>query len=569
MGAKSIKFDEDARHSLRRGVDIITAAVGATLGPRGRNVVLDKNYGPAVITKDGVTVAREIELSDPFENMGAQLVKQVAIRTNEVAGDGTTTATVLAQAILHDGIRNIAAGANPMAIRRGLEAGSRLVSERLQAAASPVAGKATVAAVAGIAGNDRVIGDLIADVMEKVGKDGVITVEDGKSIDDETEFVDGLQIEHGWISQYFITNQDRQETLLDDPYILITDHKFSNVSDLLPIVEKTLQVSKNLVVLCDSFEGDALATMVVNNMRGTLNFLAVRAPSFGDRRKAALEDIAALTGGTYLTADMGHSLEEAQVADLGRAHRIVSDKSRTTIIDGYGTDEAIQTRIRQIRAQVEDTSSAYDREKLQERLAKLAGGVAVVKVGGVTETEVRERKFRVEDALSATRSAVEEGVVPGGGVAYIRVQDDLEQLAETLEVPDEATGVRILAAALESPLRRLVENAGLEGSVIVQDVRRAKANEGYDVALGKMGDMFELGILDPVKVTRAALENAVSVSALMITTESVIADITQPGRGSAMDPEMAAAMGGGMPGGGMPGGGMPGGGMPPGMPGGF
>ena len=556
MPAKTIKFDEDARRSLRAGVDILASAVGVTLGPRGRNVVLDKNYGPAVITKDGVTVAREIELTDRFQNMGAQLVKQVAIRTNDVAGDGTTTATILAQAILHDGIRNIAAGANPMAIRRGLDAAQLVAAARLQDASSPVDGKETIAAVAGIAGNDREIGDLIADVMEKVGKDGVITVEEGKGIDDETEFVDGLQIEHGWISPHFVTNQDRQETVIEDPYILITDHRFSDIKDLLPIVEKTLQISKNLIVLCDSFEGDALATMVVNKMRGTLNFLAVRAPSFGDRRKASLEDIAALTGGTFLTADMGRSLEDAQVADLGRAHRIVSDKSRTTIIDGYGTDEGIQARIRQIRAQVSDTASAYDREKLQERLAKLAGGVAVIKVGGATESAVREKKFRVEDALSATRSAVEEGVVPGGGVAFIRIQDDIAALAESMEDPDEATGARILHHALESPLRLLVENAGLEGSVLVEDVRRAGANEGYDVALGKMGDMFELGILDPVKVSRAALENAVSVAALMLTTESVVAEIPEKGPRSAMDPEMAAAMAGGGMGGGMPG--MPG-----------
>ena len=560
MPAKTIKFDEDARRSLRAGVDLLAGAVGVTLGPRGRNVVLDKNYGPAVITKDGVTVAREIELTDRFENMGAQLVKQVAIRTNDVAGDGTTTATILARAILHDGIRNIAAGANPMAIRRGLEAAQRLADGRLRDSSSPVEGKDTVAAVAGIAGNDRQIGDLIADVMEKVGKDGVITVEEGKGIDDETEFVDGLQIEHGWISPHFVTNQDRQETVIEDPYILITDHKFTDINDLLPIVEKTLQISKNLVVLCDSFEGDALATMVVNKLRGTLNFLAVRAPSFGDRRKASLEDIAALTGGTYLTADMGRSIQDAQVADLGRAHRIVSDKSRTTIIDGYGTDEGIQARIRQIRAQVSDTASAYDREKLQERLAKLAGGVAVIKVGGATESSVREKKFRVEDALSATRSAVEEGVVPGGGVAFIRVQDAVAELAGELADPDEGTGARILQSALESPLRTLVENAGLEGSVLVEDVRRAGQNEGYDVALGKMGDMYDLGILDPVKVSRAALENAVSVAALMLTTESVVADIPEKGPRSAMDPEMAAAMGGG----GMPAG-MPGG--MPGMPG--
>ena len=524
MPAKDLRFEESARHALRDGVDVLARAVGSTLGPRGRNVVLDKNYGPAVITKDGVTVAREIELGDRFENMGAQLVKQVAVRTNEMAGDGTTTATVLAQAIFADGMRVIAAGANAMAVRRGLERGQRAAGEALRGLASPVEGKDTVAAVAGIAGNDQRIGGLIADVMEKVGKDGVITVEDGKSIDDETEFVDGLQIEHGWLSPHFVTNQERQEAALEDAYLLITDHKFTGVQELLPIVEKALQVTKNLVVLCENLEGDALATMIVNKARGTLNFLAVRAPSFGDRRKASLEDIAALTGGSFITADMGRSIEDAQIADLGRAHRVVADKSRTTIIDGHGSDEAIQARIRQIRAQIEDASSEYDREKLQERLARLAGGVAVIKVGGATETEVREKKFRVEDALSATRSAVEEGVVPGGGVAFIRVQEALGRTAGELEDPDEATGVRILQRALESPLRQLVANAGLEGSVIVDDVRAAPANTGYDVAGGALGDMYELGILDPVKVSRAALENAVSVAALMLTTESLVAE---------------------------------------------
>ena len=548
MSAKELKFDEEARRSLREGVDLLARAVGATLGPRGRNVVLDKNYGPAVITKDGVTVAREIELSDRFENMGVQLVKQVAIRTNDVAGDGTTTATVLAQAILHDGMRNIAAGANPMAIRRGLETAARVVAGELQAAASPVEGKKTVTAVAGIASNDPRIGELIADVMEKVGKDGVITVEEGKALDDETEFVDGLQIEHGWISPYFVSNQERQEAALEDPYILITDYKFQNVKDLLPIVEKALQVTKDLVLLCDSLEGDALATMVVNKMRGTLNILAVRAPTFGDRRKGALEDIATLTGGTFLTADMGHTIADAQVADLGRARRVVADKSRTTIIDGHGTDEAIQTRIRQIRVQIDDAPSEYDREKLQERLARLAGGVAVIKVGGATESEVKEKKSRVEDGLSATRSAVEEGVVAGGGVAYIRVQEVLERLADEQDDPDEGTGVRILRRALESPLRLLVSNAGLESSVIVEDVRRAERNVGYDVAGGAMGDMYKLGILDPVKVARAAMENAVSVAALMLTTESVVADIPeQPGAMPAMPAGMDEGMGG-MPG---------------------
>ena len=552
MPAKELKFEESARHALRDGVDILAHAVGVTLGPRGRNVVLDKNYGPAVITKDGVTVAREIELDNRFQNMGAQLVKQVAIRTNEMAGDGTTTATVLAQSIFTDGMRVIAAGANPMSVRRGLERASAEVISELRGMAAPVEGKDTVAAVAGIAANDRRIGDLLADVMEKVGKDGVITVEDGKSLDDETEFVDGLQIEHGWISPYFVTNQDRQEAVLDDAYILITDFKFQNVQDLLPIVEKALQVTKNLVIICEGLEGEALATMIVNKVRGTVNVLAVRAPSFGDRRKASLEDIAALTGGTFITADMGHTIQEAQVADLGRAYRVVSDKTRTTIIDGHGTDDAIQARIRQIRAQIEDASSEYDREKLQERLAKLAGGVAVIKVGGATESEVKEKKYRVEDALSATRSAVEEGVVPGGGVSFIRVQHVLDRVAEEVD-EEEAVGVRILQRALESPLRQLVANAGLEGSVIVDDVRQAPQNSGYDVAGQVIGDMFKLGILDPVKVSRAALQNAVSVAALMLTTESLVAEINAPklpagaGAGAPGMDDMMGGMGG-MPG---------------------
>ena len=480
--------------------------------------------------------------------MGVQLVKQVAIRTNDVAGDGTTTATVLAQAILHDGMRNIAAGANPMAIRRGLETAARVVAGELQAAASPVEGKKTVTAVAGIASNDPRIGELIADVMEKVGKDGVITVEEGKALDDETEFVDGLQIEHGWISPYFVSNQERQEAALEDPYILITDYKFQNVKDLLPIVEKALQVTKDLVLLCDSLEGDALATMVVNKMRGTLNILAVRAPTFGDRRKGALEDIATLTGGTFLTADMGHTIADAQVADLGRARRVVADKSRTTIIDGHGTDEAIQTRIRQIRVQIDDAPSEYDREKLQERLARLAGGVAVIKVGGATESEVKEKKSRVEDGLSRDplgsrggRRRRRRGRLhprPGGPRAARRRAGRSRR----------GTGVRILRRALESPLRLLVSNAGLESSVIVEDVRRAERNVGYDVAGGAMGDMYKLGILDPVKVARAAMENAVSIAALMLTTESVVADIPeQPGAMPAMPAGMDEGMGG-MPG---------------------
>ncbi|MSP21423.1 MAG: chaperonin GroEL [Dehalococcoidia bacterium] len=525
MTAKRIRFDEDARRELRHGVDVLANAVKITLGPRGRNVVLDKSYGPAVITKDGVTVAKEIELRDRFHNMGAQLVKQVAVRTNDIAGDGTTTATVLAQALFHEGLRNIAAGANPMAIRTGMEKGLRVVVKALRDLSIPVEGKDTVQAVASIAGNDPEIGALIADVMEKVGKDGVITIEEGRTMGFETEVVEGLQIENGYLSPYFVTNADRQVADLEDPYILITDATIDRVNQILPLLEKVLQVTKNLVILCDGCDGDALSTLVVNKMRGTVNPLVVRAPSFGDRRKAALEDIAVLTGGTFVTEDMGRTLEQTQIADLGRARRVVSDADRTTIIEGVGSDEAIQARIRQIRAQVDDTSSDFDREKLQERLAKLAGGVGVIKVGGATETEVKEKKFRVEDALSATRSAIDEGVVPGGGVAFIRVQSALDPLLVELDGTDEAVGVRALRLCLESPLRQIVENAGLEGSVIVEDVRAAKKNEGFDALHQKMGDMFVLGIIDPVKVSRVALENAVSVSALMLTTESVVGEI--------------------------------------------
>ncbi len=526
MAAKRLKFDEDARRELMHGVDILANAVKVTLGPRGRNVVLDKSYGPAVITKDGVTVAREIDLKDRFHNMGAQLLKQVAIRTNDVAGDGTTTAIVLAQAIFHEGLRNIAAGANPMDIRLGLEQGTREVSRALLSMAVPVEGKRTVAAVATIAGNDPEIGELVADVMEKVGRDGVITVEDGRSLEFETEVVDGLQIDHGWLSPYFVTNSDRMQADLEDPYILITDKKIEDVNDLVPLLEKVLQVSKNLLIICDGVEGGALTTLILNKMQGNMNPLAVRAPSFGDRRKASLEDIAVLTGGTFLTEEMCRKLENAQVADLGRAHRVVSDKSSTTIIEGHGSDEAIQTRIRQIRSQIDDLGSDFDREKAQERLAKLAGGVGVIKVGGANEIEVREKKARVEDALSATRASLEEGVVAGGGVALVRAEKALDPLIEDA-AGDIATGLRILRKSLESPLRQLVENGGGESAVIVNDVRKAEQDIGYDVANARLGNMFDLGIIDPAKVVRVALENAVSVAALMLTTETIVGEIPE------------------------------------------
>jgi chaperonin GroEL len=526
MPAKRLRFDEDARRELRHGVDILANAVRATLGPRGRNVVLDKRFGAAVITKDGVTVAREIDLDDRFHNMGAQLVKQVAIRTNDIAGDGTTTATVLAQALFHEGIRNIAAGANAMYLRRGMEQALRVALPALRDMAVPVEDKATIEAVASISANDRRIGKLIADVMEQVGKDGVITIEDGRGIDDEVEIVDGLQVDTGWISQYFVTNQDRMEAALDDPYILITDYQISDIRTLIPLLEKVLQVSKNLFVICTDLTDEALSAMIVNKMRGNMNPLFIKAPSFGDRRKAIMEDLAILTGATFITSDMGRKLEDTQLADLGHAHRVVSDQKRTTIVEGAGSDEAIQARIRQLRAQIQDTTSDFDREKAQERLAKLAGGVAVIKAGGATEVEVKEKKFRLEDALSATRAAVEEGVVPGGGVAYLRIQPKLDELIATMPAGDERTGAMLVRHALAYPLRQIIDNAGLEPSVIVEQVREAKdPNVGYDAGDERMGNMFELGILDPVKVTRVALENAVSVAALMLTTEAAVAEI--------------------------------------------
>ena len=549
MAAKELRFEDEARRGLRQGVDLLADAVKVTLGPKGRNVVLDKAYGPAVITKDGVTVAREIDLKDRFQNMGAQLVKQVAIRTNDVAGDGTTTATVLAQAIFAEGLRNIAAGANPMALRTGLDRAAKVAARTLREHAIPVEGKQTIADVATIAANDREIGDLIADIMEKVGKDGVITVEEGRSLGFETDIVDGLQIEHGFESSHFVTNHERQEAVIENPYILITDAKIESIQELVPVLEKVLQVSKNLVIISEEIAGEALTTLIVNKLRGTLNPLAVRAPSFGDRRRASLEDIAVLTGGTFITTDMGRELESVQIADLGRAHRVIADKDHTTIVEGAGSDEAIQTRIRQIRAQLPDAASDYDREKMQERLAKLAGGVAVIRVGGATETEVKEKKFRVEDALSATRSAVEEGVVAGGGVAFIRVQPALDALMEEVTDADERTGVRILRRALESPLRQIVENAGLEGSVIIEDVRNAKGNQGFDAGAERMGDMFALGIIDPVKVSRVAMENAVSVAALMLTTESTIGELPELMTAPQMTPEQMAAGMGGMGGG--------------------
>ncbi len=529
MTAKQLLFDEAARKALKDGVDALADAVKVTLGPRGRVVVIEKKYGAPSITKDGVTVAREIELEDPFENMGAQLAKQVATKTNDVAGDGTTTATVLAQAIVRGAMKIVASGVNPMAVKRGLEKALPVAVEDLRRQARPVLTKDQIAHVASISANDRYIGELIADVMEKVGKDGVITVEEGRGIKFETEFVDGLQLDRGYVSPYFVTNPDRMEAVVENPYIIITDKKLSSVHEILPLLEKVLQVSKDIVFICDDMEGEALATLVVNKMRGTINALAVKAPGFGERRKAMLEDIAILTGGTVITEELGLTFEKATVADLGRARRVVANKDDTTIIEGMGSDEAIQARIKQIKAQIEDATSDFDREKLQERLAKLAGGVAVIKVGAATEVELKEKKARVEDALSATRAAVDEGVVPGGGVAYIRAQRAVLELAEKTEDPEEAAGMRLLAEALEEPTRLIAENAGLEGAVVVQRVKeRENPNEGWDAEKDRWGDMFELGIVDPVKVCRTALENAVSIGALVLTTETLVAEIPEP-----------------------------------------
>ncbi len=526
MPAKQLLFDEDARRRLKDGVDALADAVRVTLGPRGRNVILEKKFGPPAIVDDGVSVAKEIELKDPFENLGAQLAREVASKTNDVAGDGTTTATVLAQAIVREGLRVVAAGTNPMSLKRGLEAGVQAVIDGIRDIARPVAGKEQIAQVATISGHDAEIGEIIADVMEKVGKDGVITVEEGKGIRMETEFVEGMQLDRGFVSPYFVTNPDRMEAVIDDPYILITDKRLSGVGDLLPALERILQVTKNIVIICDDCEGESLATLVVNKLRGTVNALAIKAPSFGDRREAILEDIAILTGGTFITEKMGRKLENAQATDLGRARRVVATKEDTVIIEGHGSDEAIQARIKQIKAQSEDAASEFDREKLQERLAKLAGGVAVIKVGAATEVELKERKLRVEDALSATRAAVEEGIVPGGGVALLRVEKALDKVEKQLQSDDERTGVTILRKALEEPLRMIAENAGQEGMVVVNQVRASKdTNYGYDAETDEYVDLLTHGIIDPAKVTRTALENAASIAALVLTTETLVTEI--------------------------------------------
>ncbi len=534
MGGKDIKFSEDARRALINGVNALADTVKVTLGPKGRNVIIDKKFGPPQVCSDGVTIAKEIELEDPMENMGAQLLKEAATKTNDVAGDGTTTATVLAQTIVREGFKNVTAGANPMALKRGIERAVEALRDEIKKASISVAGKEQIAQVAALSAHDDEIGGLIADVMEKVGKDGVITVEESKGIKYEIEYVEGMQFDRGYISPYFVTNTERMESVIEDPYVLITDKKISSVSDILPLLEKLLQVTKNFVLIAEDIEGEALATLVVNKLRGTLNCLAVKAPGFGDRRKAMLEDMAILTGGTVISEEVGRKLESATIADMGRARKIQADKDNTTVIEGHGTDEAIKGRMTQIKAQIEDTTSDFDREKLQERLAKMAGGVAVIKVGAATEVELKEKKARVEDALSATRAAVEEGIVPGGGVTLVRAAQALKKIKGV--TGDEATGIDIVVRSLDEPLRIIVENSGGEGSVVVHAIKDAKdPNYGYDAEKMNYGDLQKLGIMDPAKVTRAAVENAASIAAMILTTESMITDIKEPA-GPAMPP---------------------------------
>ncbi|MEX1158265.1 MAG: chaperonin GroEL [Thermomicrobiales bacterium] len=541
MAAKIIAFDEEARRSLKIGIDTLANAVKTTLGPKGRNVALDKKFGAPTVTHDGVTVAKEIELEDPFQNMGAQLLKEAATKTNDVAGDGTTTATVLAQAIVHEGMRNIAAGANAMQLKQGVELGAQQAVAAIRAMAKEVGGKEDIAHVATISAADEEIGNLIADVMEKVGRDGVITVEESRGLQFETEYTEGMQIDRGYISPYFVTNTDRMEAVLDDPMILITDKKISAVSDLLPVLEKALQVTKSMVIIAEDVDGEALATLVVNKLRGTISVLAVKAPGFGDRRKEMLRDIAILTGGTVISEEVGRKLESAAVTDLGKARRIVATKDDTTIVEGGGDEGEIKGRIEQIKAQIETTTSDFDREKLQERMAKLAGGVAVIKVGAATETELKEKKHRVEDALSAARAGVEEGMVPGGGVALIRASEALDGMVVEGDV---RTGVMILKRALEEPLRGIVENAGQDGAVVVSTIRRMQieqknVNIGYEVIRNEYGDLFEWGIIDPAKVTRSAIENAASIAGMILTTEALITE--KPQEQSAM-PAMPGGM---------------------------
>ncbi|GFZ77830.1 60 kDa chaperonin [Compostibacillus humi] len=522
--AKEIKFNEDARRAMLRGVDALANAVKVTLGPKGRNVVLDKKFGSPLITNDGVTIAKEIELEDPFENMGAQLVSEVASKTNDVAGDGTTTATVLAQALIREGLKNVTSGANPVGIRRGIEKAVATAVEELKAISEPVEKKEEIAQVAAISANDKEVGDLIAEAMERVGNDGVITIEESKGFTTELDVVEGMQFDRGYASPYMVTDQDKMEAVLEDPYILITDKKISSIQEVLPVLEQVVQQGKPLLLIAEDVEGEALATLVVNKLRGTFNAVAVKAPGFGDRRKAMLEDIAILTGGQVITEDLGLELKNASIEQLGRAAKVVVTKENTTIVEGAGSPDAISGRVAQIRSQIEETTSDFDREKLQERLAKLAGGVAVIKVGAATETELKERKLRIEDALNSTRAAVEEGIVSGGGTALINVYNKVAEL--NLE-GDEATGVNIVLRAIEEPVRQIADNAGLEGSVIVERLKKEEVGIGFNAATNEWVNMIEAGIVDPTKVTRSALQNAASVAAMFLTTEAVVADIPE------------------------------------------
>jgi len=522
--AKQIIFDEEARRALKKGIDTLADAVRVTLGPRGRCVVLEKKWGAPTVIDDGVTIAKDIELPDPFENIGAQMVKEAASKTNDACGDGTTTSTVLAHALIIEGFKNVAAGADPLALKRGIEKATKAIVDELKKASVEVKGKEQIAQVGTITAKDKEIGDLIAEVMEKVGKDGVITVEESKGIKYETEYVEGMQFDRGYISPYFITNAERMEAVIDDPYILITDKKIAAIADLLPALEKILQVSKNLLIIAEDVEGEALATLVVNKLRGTLSVLAIKAPGFGDRRKAMLEDIAVLTGGKVISEEVGRKLDSVTVEDLGKARRVTADKDNTTIVEGKGAEEAIKARIKQIKAQIEETTSDYDREKLQERQAKLVGGVGVIKVGAATETELKERKHRVEDALSATRAAVEEGILPGGGVALLNALSVLDKLEGS---GDEATGVNIVRKAVEEPIRWIAINAGRDGSVVVDTVKKSKPGIGYDAVADDFGNMREKGIIDPTKVVRSALENAASVAVMALVTQALVADIPE------------------------------------------
>ena len=525
MAAKQLQFDEAARHALLRGMEKLSKAVKATLGPAGRNVILDKKFGSPTITKDGVTVAKEIQLEDPYENMGAQLVREVASKTSDIAGDGTTTATVLAEAIFREGLKNVTAGANPTSLQRGILKAVEVIVEDLKKISKNVSGRKEIAQVATVSANwDTTIGEIIADAMDKVGKDGTITVEEAKGIETILEVVEGMQFDNGYLSPYFVTNAENKEAVLENAYILIHEKKITSLKDVLPLLEKVAKASRPLLVIAEDVEGDALTTLVVNKLRGTLQVAAVKAPGFGDRRKATLEDIAVLTGGRCLTEDLGIKLENLTLEDLGRAKRVTIDKEDTTIVEGEGSTKDIQGRINQIRRQIEETTSDYDREKLQERLAKLAGGIAVINVGAATETEMKEKKARVEDALHATRAAVEEGILAGGGVAYLRTQKALDKLK--LE-GDEAVGVQIVRRALEFPTRQLAENAGQEGALIVQEVKKRSGNEGFNVATGEYEDLVKAGVVDPTKVARSALQNAASISGLLLTTEALVTELPE------------------------------------------